>query len=156
MRRFRSILSLLLAVVAVVVVGCGSSADAPPPTYTSEQISQIQRSLPTVTDLREKMPLLESKIQSEDWTDVKSFIHGPLGELRQKMSYVTRQMLPQDQKEASNLAKDLFESLEAIDVAADAGNYQAAIKNYGTAVKDFDDFLALVPEAAKSETAETA
>jgi hypothetical protein len=72
------------------------------------------------------------------------------------MSYVTRQMLPQDQKQASKLAKDLFESLEAIDVAADDGDYQAAIANYGTAVKDFDDFLALVPEAAKGETAETA
>jgi predicted S18 family serine protease len=68
-----------------------------------------------------------------------------LGELRQKMSYITRDLLPQEQKKAREAAKDLFTRLESIDLASSDGNYQKAVESYRAAIKDFDAFLQLLP-----------
>ncbi|HEY9832196.1 MAG TPA: photosystem II protein PsbQ, partial [Stenomitos sp.] len=106
----------------------------------------IQKYASTVTALRETMPNLATSIQNRDWTEVGSFIHGPLGELRQKMSYITRELLPQDQKAAKEAAQDLFSRLQEIDLATEKGNYQKAVDNYRLAIKDFDAFLQLIPE----------
>jgi hypothetical protein len=69
-----------------------------------------------------------------------------MGELRRNVSYLTRELLPQDQKAVSSSATDLFSSLQNIDVAATKGNYQVAVQNYQAAMKDFDDILQLLPK----------
>lgn len=147
MRSYRSILALILAWVTTFLVSCGGpSAMTPPPTYTAEQIQQIQRTAPKIVQLRNQMPELEATIQNRDWVDVSSYIHGQLGDLRQTMSYLTRQLLPQEQKTASTVAKDLFEHLQTIDTASQTDNYEQAINNYREAVQDFDRFLELIPQ----------
>jgi photosystem II protein PsbQ len=150
MRSYRSILALILALVTTFLVSCGSPTAKTPPTYTAEKIAQIQQIASTVAALRDKMPILETKIQNQNWTDVGTYIHGPLGEVRRLMSYLTRELLPQDQKAASAAAKDLFQRLENIDVASTKGNYKVAVQNYQAALKDFDDFLQQVPNKANS------
>jgi photosystem II protein PsbQ len=92
------------------------------------------------------MPILEDKIQNQNWTDVGTYIHGPLGEVRRTVSYTLRELLPQDQKAASAAAKDLFSRLENIDVASTKRNYQVAVENYRAALEDFDEFLQRVPK----------
>ena len=146
MTRYRSILALILAMVMTFVVSCSSPTAKTPPTYTAQQIAQIQQFASSVEQLRDKMSILETSIQNRNWTDVGSFIHGPLGEVRRLLSSVTRQLLPDQQQEAKEVAKDLFTSLENIDVAATSGNYPVAVQNYQAALKDFDRFLQLVPE----------
>lgn len=146
MRRYRSILALLLAVVTTFLVSCGSPTAKAPVTYTAEQIAQIQKLTSTVAALRDKMPILEDKIQNQNWTDVGTYIHGPLGEVRRNVSYTLRELLPQDQEAASAAAKDLFNRLENIDVASTKRNYQVAVENYQAALKDFDEFLQRVPK----------
>jgi photosystem II protein PsbQ len=146
MRSYRSILALILAVVATVLVSCGSPTVKAPPSYSAEQIVQIQKLASTVEALRDKMPVLADKIQNQNWTDVGTYIHGPMGELRRNVSYLTRELLPQDQKAVSSSATDLFSSLQNIDVAATKGNYQVAVQNYQAAMKDFDDILQLLPK----------
>lgn len=150
MTRYRSILALILAMVMTFVVSCSSPTAKTPPTYTAQQIEQIQPFASSVKQLRDKMSILETSIQNKNWTDVGTFIHGPLGEVRRLLSAVTRQLLPDEQKEAKEVAKDLFTSLENIDVAATSGNYPVAVKNYQAALKDFDRFLELVPEPSNS------
>lgn len=146
---YRSLLAVILAMVTALLVSCSSPTATKPPTYTPEKIAQIQKFAPTLNDLREKMAILETDIQNRDWTDVGSFIHGPLGELRQKMSYITRELLPKEQKAASAAAKDLFSRLETINSASSTGNYQTAIDNYQAALKDFDAFLQLIPSQSE-------
>ena len=146
MRRYRSILALLLAVVTTFLVSCGGPTAKAPVTYTAEQIAQIQKLTSTVAALRDKMPILEDKIQNQNWTDVGTYIHGPLGEVRRTVSYTLRELLPQDQKAASAAAKDLFNRLENIDVASTKRNYQVAVENYQAALEDFDEFLQRVPK----------
>ena len=150
MTRYRSILGLILAMVMTLVVSCSSPTAKTPPTYTAQQITQIQQFASSLEQLRDKMSILETSIQNKNWTDVGSFIHGPLGELRRLLSTTTRQLLPNEQKEASEVAKDLFARLENIDLAATSGNYLVAVQNYQAALKDFDRFLQLVPQPSES------
>ncbi len=144
-KSYRSLLAVMLAMVMAFLVSCSSPTATKPPTYTPEKIAQIQKYADTVTELRDKISILETNIQNRDWVEVGSFIHGPLGELRQKMSYITRELLPKDQKAAREAAKDFFTRLESIDLASSSANYQKALDNYRAALKDFDAFLQLIP-----------
>jgi photosystem II protein PsbQ len=146
MRSYRSILALILALVTTFLISCGSPTAVKAPTYTAEQIAQIQQLASTVAALRDKMPILEQKIQNQNWTDVGTYIHGPLGELRRNVSYLTRELLPKDQKAANEAGKDLFSRLLNIDTASTKGDYQQAVQNYQAALKDFDDLLQSIPK----------
>ncbi|NEP12912.1 MAG: photosystem II protein PsbQ [Symploca sp. SIO1A3] len=144
---YRSILALILVLVTTFLVSCGGpSASKQPPTYTAQQIEQIQQYADRLESKRQRMSALAGNIQDRDWVEVGSLIHGPLGTLRQEMSYLSQKLLPQDQKIARDLAKDLFKSLNTIDAAASEGDYSLAIRNYGLAIQDLDEFLKLVPE----------
>jgi photosystem II protein PsbQ len=142
---YRSLLAVILAMMTALLVSCSSPATKAPPTYTAEQLVQIQNIAAPVVELRDKISTLETQIFDRNWTDVRSFIHGPLGELRQKMSNVTRVLLPKEQQAAREAAKDMFAHLQSIDLAASTGNYQKAVENYRAAVKDFNTFLQLIP-----------
>jgi photosystem II protein PsbQ len=150
MRSYRSILAVILAMVTTFLVSCGNPKALTPPSYSTEQIEQIQKLTTIVTALRDKMPILEDKIQNQNWTDVSTYIHGPLGELRRSTSYVTRELLPQEQKQATAVTKDLFNRIQNIDLASTKGNYQLAIQSYQAALKDLDEFLQLVPQRSDS------
>ncbi|WP_229424114.1 photosystem II protein PsbQ [Moorena producens] len=145
MRSYRSILTVILAMVMTFLVSCGSPSATTAPTYTPEKIAQIQTSATRVLELREKMPVLEANIQDENWVDVSSFIHGPLGDLGLSSNYLSGQLLPKDQKAAKEAAEELLKSLVKIDEASVERNSQLALKNYEAALKNFDDFLELIP-----------
>lgn len=145
MKIYRSILALLLVVVTTFLVSCGGPKAALP-TYTPDKLAKIEQLTTSVTALRDKMPFLEEKIQNRNWTDVGTYIHGPLGELRRNVSYLTRELLPADQKAANAAAKDLFASFEKIDVAATKARSDVATQSYQEALKDFEAFLRTVPQ----------
>ncbi len=138
--------SIVLAFVAVFLISCGSPTVAKVPTYTPEQVAEIQTYASGVSSMRDRMPELQSLIAKKDWTFVRNFIHGPLGELRVKMSAVTRDLLPNAQKPASQAAKDVFDNLVTLDRAAETGDSDLAVLNYNKAIKAFDAFFQLVPQ----------
>lgn len=149
MRRFRSILSLFLVAIAVFLVSCSSpSTVVKGPTYTAAQLAQIQDYAADVEELRERMLEIPGLVQKDQWTDVDSFIHGPLGDLRILMSRLARSLEPKVQKEAQQAAKDVFEHLILIDEATQTGDRRKALLNYNEALKDFDTFFELVPMSA--------
>jgi photosystem II protein PsbQ len=150
MKSYRSVLRVILVMVTTLLVSCGSPTAVKPPTYTTAQLQQIQQLAASVTAMRDEMPNLEAKIQDRNWTDIGTYIHGPLGELRRDMSHITRELLPQDKKAASEAKKDLFQRLEKIDLAAAQNKYDAARQNYQAALQDFDEFLQAVPQPKNS------
>ncbi|MDY7014813.1 MAG: photosystem II protein PsbQ, partial [Cyanobacteriota bacterium] len=77
-----------------------------------------------------------------------NFIHGPLGQLRGSMSFVSRNLLPSDREKATQAADALFKHLDSIDLAAKERNYPLAAGQYKNAIEDFDAFLSLVPAEA--------
>lgn len=146
--RFRSILALTLAFVATVLVSCGGSPTvAKPPTYTPAQVEQIQQYASDLTKVQERLPELAKLIQDGNWIFVKNFIRGPLGELRTKLSFIERNLLPQDKAKAKATSQELIESLILIDEAADSRDYNKAIRNFGVVQRELRSFLELTPQA---------
>lgn len=151
MVRSRSLLSLILAIMAVFIVSCGGPTAAKlPQTYTPVQIEQIQEYLPDIVSLRNRMSEVPILIQRRDWIGVRNFIHGPLGELRLKMTYVTRNLLPAQQKAAREVTRQLFDDLVKVEQAIEESSTQGAVRNYQAALADINKFLDLVPQEAQS------
>jgi photosystem II protein PsbQ len=146
MSLFRPLLSLLLAFVAVFIVSCGDASQAKAPTYSATQLEQIQATNKNVMALRDRLPELATLIESRDWNNVKSFIHGPLGDIRTRMAGLSRELLPGTKEQALSISKEIFVHLNSIDAAADSQDYALAIRNYGEAVKDFTTFEDLIPQ----------
>ena len=147
MTRTRSIFALMMAFLMAFLVSCSSVEAKVPTTYTAAQIQQIQRYVPTLTELRSRMDKLDTLIQQRRWVDIRTYIHGPLGELRSAMRSVSGSLLPKAQEQAVDLTKSLFADLVEIDSAAKAVDYAKVTASYQKAVNDFDTFLQLIPKA---------
>lgn len=146
MKRYRSVLSLVLAAIAVFLVSCGGAPVAKGPLYSSTQLAQIQKYSTDVEDLRARMLDIPPLVQQERWTDVQSYIHGPLGELRFKLSNMARLLEPKQARPAAlAAAKAVFGHLNQIDEATLTTDSRKAFLNYNEALKDFDAFLKLIP-----------
>jgi photosystem II protein PsbQ len=148
---YRSLLSLMLVAVAVFLVGCGGTPTvATTVQYTPAQLEQIQRYASDVQELRDRMLEIPPLVQKKRWRDVETFVHGPLGEIRTKMSNITRNLAPEVQKPARQAAQDFFGHLVNIDDAAKELDSRKALKNYNDALQDFDAFLKFIPTAASA------
>jgi photosystem II protein PsbQ len=147
MIRPRSILALMMSFLMAFLVSCSSVESKVPTTYTAAQIQQIQRSVPTLTELRSRMDNLGTLIQKRNWIDTRTYIHGPLGDLRGTMKSVSASLLPKDREKAVDLTKSLFADLVNLDIAAKDLNYAKVSSSYQKAVNDFDAFLQLIPKA---------
>lgn len=147
MGRYRSLLASILALVMVFLTSCGSPTAVKPPVYDPVQLEKIDQYQSQLLAFRDRMTELESLIQQRDWNNVSSLIHGPLGQLRQDMSYISRSLLPQDKKSALNLAREIANRLEAIDVAGSNNNLEQAISNYRQAIDGLDTFTGLLSKA---------
>ncbi|NER84598.1 MAG: photosystem II protein PsbQ [Leptolyngbya sp. SIO1D8] len=150
MARYRSVLGFVLAAITVFVVGCGGANISQPNTYTPDKLAEIQIYSPRVTELRNRFPELEDYIQKKDWVNIRSFIHGPMGELRARLGRVAVRLLPQDAEQAKVLADNLATHLERLDSAAESYDQIQSGKEYRLALDDFDAFLSLVPETSNS------
>lgn len=150
MKNLRSVLSLILVLVATLLVSCGgpSQTAKAPITYSPEKIAQLQVYVQPVEDAKNRLSELETLIQNENWVDTRTFIHGPLGQLRQDMATLSRALLPKDQPEAKKLSQELFIDFENIDAAAMERKSSAAASEYRQAVSDLNAFLDLVPKSS--------
>ena len=147
MTRPRSIFALMMAFLMAFLVSCSSVEAKVPTTYTTAQIQQIQRYVPTLTEFRSRMDKLGTLIQQRNWIDTRTYIHGPLGDLRNTMKTVSASLLPKSQQQAVDLTKSLFTDLVDIDLAAKDLDYAKVTASYQKAVNDFDTFLQLIPKA---------
>uniref|UniRef100_A0ACD5GWV0 Photosystem II protein PsbQ n=1 Tax=Desertifilum tharense IPPAS B-1220 TaxID=1781255 RepID=A0ACD5GWV0_9CYAN len=145
MIRIRSVLALVLALVATVLVSCGSPTAKQPPTYTNAQLEQIQNYVSTLQEMRDRLEEVPTLIVQRRWGDIGSVIHGTLGELRRYLKATVRTLLPQDAQKADVFVEDLFERLVRLDEAAVANNAEQALENYQRAIQDFNNFLELIP-----------
>ncbi|NJO93895.1 MAG: photosystem II protein PsbQ [Hydrococcus sp. RM1_1_31] len=148
MPRLRSILSLVLILVTTFLVSCSSPQAKIPTTYSPEKIEQLQVYVEPIQEIRDRMPELQKLIASRNWVDTKTLIHGPFGLLRKNMLDLSRNLLPKDQKQATQLAKDVFKDFEGIDAAAKERYSDIAETKFRQALRDFDAFLDLIPKAS--------
>ncbi|HEY9654566.1 MAG TPA: photosystem II protein PsbQ [Crinalium sp.] len=144
---YRSVIAFVLMLLTTMLVSCSNVTETKPLSYTTAQVEEIQTYAGDLLELRDRLPELADLVQKENWTFVRNFIHGPLGELRTKMVYLSRNLLPNDQEKAAALAKETFQSLVALDAAAEKADYKVAVRNLSKAVKGLNDFLELVPNS---------
>jgi photosystem II protein PsbQ len=147
MSLFRPLISILLVFISVFVVSCGDGSQAKAPTYSATQLAQIQITTKNVAALTDRLPELSAMIQKRDWNNVKSFIHGPLGDIRILMSALSKQLLPGTKEKALATSKEIFVHFNKIDEAAGNNDYPGAIRNYGEAIKDITTLFSLAPKA---------
>ncbi|MGJ3254662.1 MAG: photosystem II protein PsbQ [Elainellaceae cyanobacterium] len=146
---YRSILALVLAAIAAMIVSCGGQPQvSQPPTYTDAQLERIQTYKSDLLAMRDRMARIPDLVDRRQWSDIQSLIHGPLGALRMKMFTLAHNLNPSEEKPAMSIAKDLFDYLVEIDDAAAAGNANKILSNYAAALKDFDAFLEQIPPEA--------
>ncbi|MBE9205639.1 photosystem II protein PsbQ [Nostoc sp. LEGE 06077] len=150
MARQRSIFSIILVFLATFLISCGGpSVAVAPPTYTADQVAQIQEYVPEIQTVRDRADELKNLIQTNEWIDVGNFIHGPMAEARLTMTYITPHLLPKDQTAARQITKDLLTHLVKLDQAAGRGNSLVALNNYQAVFTDVDKFIQLLPEGSK-------
>jgi len=151
MLRYRSFLSLILVILATFLIGCSSPSTATvPSTYSSAQIQQIQQYISEIQSLRDRASKeIPSLVERKDWIDIGNFVHGPLGELRLTMNYMTRNLLPQDRSKAKQITRDFFNNLVGVDQAAQQRDVQKVLLNAREAIVDIDSFLQLLPQASE-------
>ncbi len=148
MRIFRPFLSVFLVLLTTLLVSCSTPTKAKIPTvYTPEKIEQLKTYINPIADARNKMAELKELINEQNWVDTRTFIHGPLGELRQDMAILSRKLLVKDQKASQDLSRELFSHFERIDAAAKERNFNVAQAQYNEALIDFDAYLNLVPQS---------
>ncbi|WP_236612414.1 photosystem II protein PsbQ [Picosynechococcus sp. NKBG15041c] len=145
MLRLRSVLSLLLVVITTFLVSCSGPSVKVPDTYTPDRIAQIQIYLTPVSEARQGMETLGEFVQANNWTNARTYIHGPFGFLRRDLTYLANTLLPNDQKAAKDLIDEIFAHLERLDAAAQDRNGTATTTEYNNALADFDAFLRLIP-----------
>jgi photosystem II protein PsbQ len=149
MLRLRSILALALVAITVFLVSCSGAPVAKGPLYSEAQLQQIQTYATSVSKLGDRLVEIPPMIQAGDWVEVGSFIHGDLGELRARMSRLARSLAPKKtQAAALDAAKDVFGHLNELDESAADRDADASLKNYNSAMQDFDAFLKYLPSAA--------
>ena len=146
MRILRSLLSVMLVLVATVLVSCSSPTVSVPEVYTPDKLQTIKIYRIPVDIAKKEVTNLSDLINEEDWTEIKSVIHGPLGTLRRDLRYLSEALLPDDKEQTLEISEDLFLRLENLDAAAIANNYTEAMKSYNKAVADFDAYVQLIPD----------
>jgi photosystem II protein PsbQ len=145
MSLLRPLISLLLVCVAVLLVSCSDGSQVKAPTYSDAQLAKIQLASKGVATLEGRLSELSDLIDQKDWNNVRSFIHGPLGDLRTRMVGVAKELLPAQRQQALEVGKEIFVHLNKIDAAAADNNQQLAASNYSEALKDFAAFDQLLP-----------
>jgi photosystem II protein PsbQ len=145
----RSLFALVLALIVSLgwVVDSSLAARAKKTTYTAADIELIQKFEGPVEAARARMDELEDLIAKRNWVFVRNFVRGPLGDIRRQMLNIEQSLLPKDKEAAREAAKDLFGHLISIDDAAGAKDTRRAEVQFQEAIKDFDAFLKLLPQA---------
>ena len=146
MKIFRPILSLILVLATTLLVSCGSSEVAAPPTYTPEKLQKVSTYRIPLDIARDRLAELGDSIDNKDWVNADSFLHGPLGSIRRDLTYLSKALLPDEQEPALNLAKDIFKHFENIDVAVAEKDYSIASSQYREVVADLDTYASLIPQ----------
>ncbi|AFY74884.1 Oxygen evolving enhancer protein 3 (PsbQ) [Synechococcus sp. PCC 7502] len=92
--------------------------------------------------ISDRIDQLQTYIDANNWITVKTYIHGPLGQVRQDIAAATR--LLKDPTKAKSLSTKFFNDLISIDVAADRRDFDQAFDAYEQARKDFDQLVAVL------------
>jgi photosystem II protein PsbQ len=130
---------MLLGALVLLAVLWGLAA----PVQAAEDYTDVYRQ--RVQVLRDRLETLQTYVNAENWTTIRTYIHGPLGEVRRDVAYITRSLDAKQRKQAKEIADRLFADLVKLDFAARDQNRPATEETYNATRQEFDRLLSLVP-----------
>jgi photosystem II protein PsbQ len=146
MKFYRSVLVTVLALTTALLINAAlpvALALAAPPASLS--IEQVQRATSQLQELRDRLPEVDAAITAQNWNDVRTLIHGPLGELRARMLRLTETLPAADQRRARKTVKSIYAHLNNLDVAARTKKAKIAAREYQAVINDLDALILLSP-----------
>lgn len=99
--------------------------------------------LARVASLSDRFSKLETYVSKSSWSDIKGYIHGPLGTIRVDVSRVISALPAKEQPKAKVLAQKVFDGLVAIDFAVAAQDKSATSSAFEQVRKDYESILSL-------------
>ncbi|MCJ2542229.1 photosystem II protein PsbQ [Thermostichus vulcanus] len=73
---------------------------------------------PQVQELEQQVSQLQRLVDAEDWLEIRSYIHGPMGLTRKNLTGLAVTLPKEQKQEVIRLTKELGQSLEKLDFAA--------------------------------------
>lgn len=112
------------------------------PVGAAEDYTDVYRQ--RVQVLRDRLETLQTFVDQENWTTIRTYIHGPLGEVRRDVGYITRSLDAKQRQIAKEITSRLFADLVKLDFAARDRNLAATQETYNATRQEFDRLLSLV------------
>jgi photosystem II protein PsbQ len=138
----QNVITFCLCLSLVFSSMAGFSLFLSPPLPVSA--SPVEIYVSKLQTLRDRFDKLGTYVQDSNWGTIKTYIHGPLGEIRTDISFVTRRLSAENKTAAKAITKNLFSNLVKLDVAASDRNPLTVNTSYLQARKDFDQLLDLL------------
>lgn len=103
--------------------------------------------LARVVNLSDRFTRLETYVNKFSWSDIKGYIHGPLGAIRVDISRVISALPAKEQPKAKALAQKVFDGLVNLDFAVSDKDESAAISAFAQVRKDYENILSLFEQS---------
>ena len=130
---FRVLQQFLLALGLVLVLICFSGFNADGAIAASRSKLEI---------IGDRIEQLKIYIDQNNWITVKTYIHGPLGQVRQDIAQSIR--LLKDQSKAKEVSTKFFNDLIKIDFAAAERDIDKTLNAYGETKADFEQLVKIL------------
>ena len=100
-----------------------------------------------ITQLSDRLAVLQKYVDSNNWTNIRTYIHGPLGEVRRDIAYLAQGLTGSAKQSARTLGKAIADDLVKLDFAAKNTDAVATQSAFEQITRDFDRLLALLPKS---------
>lgn len=144
MKFYRSVLVIALVVATWLMLSLGlSEVSALESNSLARNASPAQQYAMKLTPLQSQLLELQALIEKERWSEVQSFLRGPLGDLEVRLRFLKNSFTTSQKVEASKKIESISKSLTRLDASAAVGNQQRSLKAAEALMDTFDEILSL-------------
>lgn len=93
---------------------------------------------------KERFNNLENYVSARDWTTVRTYIHGPLGTVRQDLRLATGGLAGKERQRAQELTKQFAADLVKLDFAAKERDPAKTESAFDQARQDYEQLVSLI------------
>lgn len=98
-----------------------------------------------LTQLNDRLEILANYVDQQNWITIRTYIHGPLGEIRRDIAYLSMGLTGKAKQTAKEIAKAIASDLVKLDFAAKDFNLEQVQSAYNQVRQDYDRLLKLIP-----------
>jgi photosystem II protein PsbQ len=94
--------------------------------------------------IQQRFTNLEDYVSTQNWTTIKTYIHGPFGNVRQDIQLAIAGLATKEKTIAKNLTKQFVADLVKIDFAVSDRDIERTEAAFEQARKDFEELVNLI------------